>query len=248
MTSTTRALPLPSLPTQRPWSGGSRLKTLPAAVEPKRYWVWLRPSKPASSPGLLLVTDLGWALAPTGEELPGALWLRSFATAPSPPPPPVSGFCTAAVSLVTSDTAAVQNPETGGGGGDGAVANDRSHSAPGSSSPVGASAQPKSVTNSSPGLLAGFDGLNHTQYRFGSTAAGNVFSLEPPDQGLCVGSDGSGNARVVEVINDVMRVYTTSGAALTDPQDLNLFLGYSLQFNRTTGDLGAFVTDPSCLF
>jgi hypothetical protein len=148
----------------------------------------------------------------------------------------------------TSDTAPVQNPETGGGGGSDGGANDRSHSAPGTTTPVGAVSQPKSVTNANPGLVTSFDGINHFQYRFGSTSAGNVFSLEPPDQGLCVGSDGNGNTRVLEVVNDALRVYNTAGAPQTDAQDLNLFLGYPYQFNRTTGDLGPFVTDPSCLY
>jgi hypothetical protein len=90
--------------------------------------------------------------------------------------------------------------------------------------------------------------MDHFDQRFGSTDAPNTFSLEPPDQGLCVGSDGNGNTRVVEVLNDVMRVYTTSGAALTPAQSLNSFLGYPPAFNRTTGVLGPFVTDPSCLY
>lgn len=113
---------------------------------------------------------------------------------------------------------------------------------------VGAIAQPKSVTRSHPELLAGFDGLNHFQQRFGSTAGSNQFSLEPPDQGLCVGSDGNGNTRVLEVVNDVLRVYDTSGNALTAPQALNGFLGYAPAIDRTNVLLGPFVTDPSCLF
>jgi len=80
---------------------------------------------------------------------------------------------------------------------------------------------------SNPGVLASFAGLNHFQQRFGSTAGPNQFSLEPPDQGLCVGNDGNGNTRVLEVVNDVMRVYTTSGAAVTAPTALNGFLGYA---------------------
>src|SRR5206468_12921828 len=93
-----------------------------------------------------------------------------------------------------------------------------------------------------------FDGLNHYQQRFGSTAGNNQFSLEPPDQGLC-----AGNGFVVETTNDVIRVYSPSGAGLTGVQDLNTFFGYAPADTRpipigTLGRFGPFVTDPSCYF
>jgi hypothetical protein len=90
-------------------------------------------------------------------------------------------------------------------------------------------------------VLTSFNGLNHRQQRLAN--GGNQFSLEPPDQGLC-----AGNGVVTEIINDVMTVYTPAGTALTGVEDLNTFLGYSAQFNRTTGDVGPIVTDPSCFF
>jgi hypothetical protein len=128
------------------------------------------------------------------------------------------------------------------------LAPDRSNSS-GSGGPVGAITQPKNVTTSTPNLVTSFDGLNHFQNRFGSTAGGNQFSLEPPDQGLCVGQDGNGNTRVLEALNDVMRVYTTSGAAVTSPTALNGFLGYAPAIVRSPSlTFGPFVTDPSCLF
>lgn len=90
-----------------------------------------------------------------------------------------------------------------------------------------------------------FDGLNHRQQRFAN--GGNQFSLEPPDQGLCVG-----NGKVMEIINDVVQVYDPSGTPLLnggDAVDLNTFFGYSkAQVNRTTGIQGPFVTDPSCYY
>src|SRR5262249_3557309 len=114
---------------------------------------------------------------------------------------------------------------------------------------VGAISQPKSLTLSNPELLGSFDGLNHFQQRFGSTAGPNQFSLEPPDQGLCVGSDGNGNTRVLEVVNDVLRVYDTSGNALVAPTALNGFLGYPPAIVRGVNiHFGPFVTDPSCIF
>ena len=126
---------------------------------------------------------------------------------------------------------------------------DRSNSAGGTA--VGPTSQPKNVTTSNPGLLGSFDGLNHFAQRFGSSAGGNQFSLEPPDQGLCVGNDGNGNTRVLEVINDVAQVYTTSGApVLSRPTALNQFFGFAPAIVRSTNPVtyGPFVTDPSCLY
>jgi hypothetical protein len=113
---------------------------------------------------------------------------------------------------------------------------------------VGAISQPSPLTKSNPGLLTSFDGLDHFDQRFGSTAGPNQFSLEPPDQGLCVGSDGNGNTRVLEVINDVMRVYTTSGAAVTPPTALNGFFGYAPAIIRSSLTFGPSITDPSCQY
>lgn len=130
---------------------------------------------------------------------------------------------------------------------EGSVNTDRSHSSGGGS--VGAVSQPRTVTNSTPGLLTSFDGLNHFDQRFGSSLGANQFSLEPPDQGLCVGSDGSGHTRVLEVLNDVMQVYDTSGnALLSKPVALNGFLGYPPAIIRSPLTFGPFVTDPSCLY
>ncbi|HSB00795.1 MAG TPA: hypothetical protein VLE49_09100, partial [Anaerolineales bacterium] len=97
------------------------------------------------------------------------------------------------------------------------------------------------VVGSNPGLFNSFDGLNHRDQRLAN--GGNQFSIEPPDQGLCVG-----NGFVLESVNDVLRVFDTSGAPLTGVIDLNTFYGYAAQINRTTGEQGAFVTDPSCYY
>jgi hypothetical protein len=151
-------------------------------------------------------------------------------------------------SATTSDPS-VQSPETPTDGGDGLTGPNRSHSGAGST-PVGATAQPRPVTGSTPGLLASFDGVNHFQERFGSTARSNQFSLEPPDQGLCVGTDGNGNTRVVETVNDLVDVYSTSGTPLiAKPQALNGFFGYAPAIVRgQPPTFGPFVTDPSCLY
>jgi hypothetical protein len=112
---------------------------------------------------------------------------------------------------------------------------------------------------SNPTFKFGFQGLNHYQQRY--ARGGNQFSVEPPDQGMCVG-----NGYVVEAVNDVFNVYSaaTGASALPDntatnivsgfPRnvnhaiDLNSFYGYAPAINRSTGVFGPFVTDPSCLY
>ena len=112
---------------------------------------------------------------------------------------------------------------------------------------------------SNPQFRFGFEGLNLYQQRY--ARGGNQFSLEPPDQGLCVG-----NGYVLEVVNDVLNVYdaNTGQSVLPDntatnivsglPRnvnhavDLNSFYGYPPAINRATGVRGPEITDPSCLF
>jgi len=62
----------------------------------------------------------------------------------------------------------------------------------------------------------------------------NGVDYEPPDQGLC-----AGNGYVIDVVNTVMRVYTTS------------FASYSSDLSPNTIDglaLSAFTSDPRCLY
>src|SRR5215469_18392583 len=112
---------------------------------------------------------------------------------------------------------------------------------------------------SNPVFNFGFEGLNHYQQRY--SRGGNQFSVEPPDQGMCVG-----NGDVVEVVNDVFNVYSAATGASLLPDntasnivggfprnvdnavDLNSFYGYPPAINRTDGIRGQFVTDPSCMF
>jgi hypothetical protein len=112
---------------------------------------------------------------------------------------------------------------------------------------------------SNPTFNFGFEGLNHYQQRF--ARGGNQFSLEPPDQGMCVG-----NGYVVEAVNDVLNIYSAATGASVLPDntatnivsgfprnvnhavDLNSFYGYAPAVNRSTGIRGQFVTDPSCLY
>lgn len=86
-----------------------------------------------------------------------------------------------------------------------------------------------------------FPGIDHRDQRLASN--GNQFSLEPPDQALCVGP-----GHVVESVNTALRVYDKAGNAVTPTIGLNEFFGYTPGINRVTGEFGAFVTDPICHF
>jgi hypothetical protein len=126
---------------------------------------------------------------------------------------------------------------------------------PGNSASAGSGRRAKS----NPTFNFGFEGLNHYQQRY--SRGGNQFSVEPPDQGMCVG-----NGYVVEAVNDVFNVYSTATGASMLPDntatnvvagfprdvnhaiDLNSFYGYAPAINRTTGVRAQFVTDPSCLY
>lgn len=94
---------------------------------------------------------------------------------------------------------------------------------------------------SNPEVVRSFDGLNFFQQRFAN--GGNQFSVEPPDQALCVG-----NGFVMESVNNVIRIFDTAGNAKTGPIDHNTFYGYIAAINRTTGARGPSITDPVCLF
>lgn len=94
---------------------------------------------------------------------------------------------------------------------------------------------------SNPELANTFDGLNFHDQRYAN--AGNQFSVEPPDQGLC-----AGNGFVVESVNDVLAIYDRSGNELVGPVDLNTFYGYAPAIDRSNGQYGPSITDPSCYY
>ena len=111
---------------------------------------------------------------------------------------------------------------------------------------------------SNPTFKHGFEGLNFYQQRY--ARGGNQFSVEPPDQALCVG-----NGYVLEAVNDVLNIFNTSGQSVLPDNtatnivggfprnvnhavDLNSFYGYPPAINRTTGIRGQFVTDPTCIY
>jgi|1186.fasta_scaffold02755_2 hypothetical protein len=92
-----------------------------------------------------------------------------------------------------------------------------------------------------PQLARSFDGVNFFDQRFSNK--GNQFSVEPPDQALCVG-----NGFIVESANDVMRIFDTRGGLAMGPIDLNTFYGYPAAINRTVtpNTFGPSITDPIC--
>jgi hypothetical protein len=113
------------------------------------------------------------------------------------------------------------------------------HTAP--SVPAAPIAAGVGISSSGLPVLGSFDGLNHYQQRHAN--GGNQFSLEPPDQGLCVG-----NGVEMEIINDVLSIYSPTGANPGGVEDLNTFYGYPPAINRSTGVIGPFITDPSCFY
>jgi hypothetical protein len=95
-----------------------------------------------------------------------------------------------------------------------------------------------------PGAATGFNGLSHLDQRLAGTGTytNTNPSLEPPDQGLCVG-----NGFVIEPINVAFAVYNKSGTQLTATTALNQFYKRSPAIIRgTTPVFGDFLSDPKC--
>ena len=82
---------------------------------------------------------------------------------------------------------------------------DRSLSAGGAA--VGVVTTTGKKAKSNPKFNFGFEGLNFYQQRY--ARGGNQFSVEPPDQGMC-----AGNGYVVEAVNDVFNVFSTTGQSI----------------------------------
>jgi len=108
-------------------------------------------------------------------------------------------------------------------------------------SPAGVPVVRPAPVSGSSGLVRSFHGLDGFDQRFAND--GNQFSVEPPDQALCVGPK-----YVLEATNDVLQVYGKGGSAASPVTDLNTFYGYPAAIDRTTGAQGPFVTDPTCIY
>ncbi|TMA21997.1 MAG: hypothetical protein E6J62_07010 [Deltaproteobacteria bacterium] len=95
--------------------------------------------------------------------------------------------------------------------------------------------------------FSGFDGLNHADQRLAGTGAftNSQFSLEPPDQGLCVG-----NGFVIETVNTAIAIFRAGTAErIAGPTPLNQFFGLAPEVIRANPPVfGDFTSDPRCFF
>jgi hypothetical protein len=104
---------------------------------------------------------------------------------------------------------------------------------------------PLAVTGTGPGLGTHFEGLTfHNQRR--DADGGNQLSLEPPDQGLCVG-----NGEVIEPINDLFTTYNAATGTQTGAyESLNQFFFGHHEIDRSVNPptFGEFISDPRCYY
>ncbi|MFL5375566.1 MAG: hypothetical protein ACJ78T_16345 [Myxococcales bacterium] len=108
---------------------------------------------------------------------------------------------------------------------------------------------PQPVSNpialANPGF-SGFSGITHLDQRNAGTGnfANTQFSLEPPDQGLCVG-----NGFVLDAVNTAFSIFDTNGKVLQGPVALNQFFHLAPEVIRTPPvRFGDFTSDPRCVF
>jgi hypothetical protein len=171
---------------------------------------------------------------------PVTLTLKRLGTASMPPATTTTDYSTTAEEIDT----AISGGDADSGAGFFDEGKGVNRTLPGTrtgrGTPVKSSAKPKA----NPALNASWEGLNHFNQRFAN--GGNQFSVEPPDQALCVG-----NGYVLESVNDVLRVYRTDGTAATGVVDLNSFYGYAPAIVRSgpnAGQRGPSITDPTCVY
>jgi len=104
---------------------------------------------------------------------------------------------------------------------------------------------PNTLAPSNPGF-SGFNGISHRDQRFAGTGSytNTQFSLEPPDQALCVG-----NGNVLESVNTALAVYGTSGTKLSGPEAINQLFKLAPEVIRSNPLVfGDFTSDPKCYF
>jgi len=191
---------------------------------------------------LLLTPLVGLTLAGTAASAgaaPVTLTLQRLGTTSFPPASTATDTSTKADEI---DAAVNGDDADGGAGDDHGIGINRTlpGARTGKGKPVSSNAKPKS----NPVLNLSLQGLNFNNQRFAN--GGNQFSVEPPDQALCVG-----NGFVLESVNDVLRVYRTNGTPATGVVDLNTFYGYPPAIVRSgpnSGQRGPSITDPVCLY
>jgi hypothetical protein len=91
------------------------------------------------------------------------------------------------------------------------------------------------------GLGSTFPGINHYVQR--TADGGNQFSVEPPDMGLAVG-----NGFVVQALNDILNIFDAAGNPVITAASLNQFFYGEHAIDRTTGEYGHSITDPTVYF
>lgn len=93
--------------------------------------------------------------------------------------------------------------------------------------------------------FSGFNGISHFDQRNAGTGkyANTQPSLEPPDQGLCVG-----NGYVLESVNVGLAVYNQQGKMLAGVEPINQFYGLAPAHDRVNSVFGPFLSDPKCVF
>src|SRR6185312_13127829 len=89
----------------------------------------------------------------------------------------------------------------------------------------------------------GFDGLIHLDQR--QASSGNQFSLEPPNPAIAVSS-----GKVLQGVNDAIRLFTTAGVPLTPPIASNRLFGLAPAIDRTATPnvYGVYTTDMRVFF
>ncbi len=108
--------------------------------------------------------------------------------------------------------------------------------------PGGGTASPASAGRG----VHGWNGLTHFDQRTSGTGkyTNTQFSLEPPDQGLCVG-----HGKVMELVNDALAIYDSNGKLLSGPTPISQFFNLAPEVIRSTPPVfGDFVSDPKCYF
>jgi hypothetical protein len=95
------------------------------------------------------------------------------------------------------------------------------------------------------GVGTRIDGLTMRDQRTANN--GNSFSLEPPDQALCVG-----NGYVVEGVNDVFSIYSRNGTKLSGNKSFAPFWNHGraeiVRHPNGTVTYGPFMSDPKCYY
>jgi hypothetical protein len=102
------------------------------------------------------------------------------------------------------------------------------------------------VTASGSELLNSVAGLTHFDERNAGTGIykNTQFSLEPPDQALCVGG-----GKVIEGVNDAFRVYNEDGSPAGPTTAYNQFFNLGPAIIRSPKVIrGIFLSDPKCIY